>query len=55
MIPFLFRQFNLDILIERMSLSCGPFSFSREVSGTDQEFWFLGLHVVVSPLQALPQ
>lgn len=55
MIKSILSLFNLDIFIERMPLSRGLFTFSREIHSTDQEFWGLGLHVVVSPLRMSPQ
>jgi hypothetical protein len=48
--------FGHDLFIEREALSRGPFRFSSETSlRGDREFWALGLHVVVSPLQMTPQ
>ena len=47
--------FGLDIFVERMTIASGPLMFSSEIHGLDREFWFLGFHVVVSPLQMLPQ
>ena len=50
------HAFGIDLFIESMPLSGGPFSFSRETHpaacgvGGDREYWGLGLHIVVSPL-----
>lgn len=54
--------FGLDIFIERVALAAGPLAFSRKTRsprltasgatlGGDREWWFLGHHVVASPLQ----
>ena len=46
----------VDVFIERMSLSSGPFRFSSETHPKgDREYWGFGLHVVVSPLRVSPQ
>jgi hypothetical protein len=51
MIKSALSLFNIDVFIERFSLSAGPFSFSTETHPAgDWEAWGLGLHVVVSPL-----
>ena len=55
MINSVLSLFKLEIFIERMPLACGPLSFSHEMYATDYEFWFLGLHVVISSLQVFPQ
>ena len=45
------HAFGIDLFIESMPLSGGPFSFSRETHPKgDREYWGLGLHIVVSPL-----
>ena len=56
MIKSIFSLLSHDIHIERMSLARGPFRFSREVhTGSDWEFWGLGLYVAVSRLRMSPQ
>ena len=47
--------FNLDIFIERDAPNRSLLDFAREVHGTEQEFWGLGLHVIVGPLRVSPQ
>ena len=60
MIKSILSLFNLDIFIEPMSLSNGPFSFYTETTscgiwGVSREWWGLGLHIIISPLRMPPQ
>lgn len=48
--------FNLDLFIERDSKQFGLFDFATETSSKGDREWFgLGLHLVISPLQVSPR
>ena len=48
------RALGTDVFVGLNDEASSLFSFTFKRSGVDREWWGLGLHVVVSPLQMPP-